>query len=84
MSAMRRPERRRWRRMASSGEFFGEFAGELGALGFVFGEEDLECGMAATEEGSEDAVDQDDAGAFGAGHGVRTDGYVLGFYGGGF
>ena len=66
------------------GEFFGEFAGELGALGFVFGEEDSDGGIAAAKEGGEDAVDEDDAGAFCAGHGVRAGGGVLGFCGGGF
>ena len=56
------------------GQFFSEFAGELGAFGFVFGEEDLDGGVAAAKECGEDAVDEDYAGTFCTGHGVGAAG----------
>ena len=56
------------------GEFFCQLAGELGAFGFVFGEEDLDGGVAAAKECGEDAVDEDYAGTFCTGHGVGSAG----------
>ena len=68
MSAMRRPERRPWRRMASSASFLDGSRANWVRSGSFSGRENLDCGIAAAEEGGEDTVDEDNACAFGAGH----------------
>src|ERR1035441_9071921 len=52
------------------GELAGEFARVAGEVGLVLRQDDLDGRIAAAQEGGERAIDEDDAAARGARHGV--------------
>src|ERR1035438_5097867 len=52
------------------GELAGEFARVAGEVGLVLRQDDLDGGIAAAQESGERAIDEDDAAARGARHGV--------------